>query len=140
VLYCKIISEDFIAMTNAMPLMSTSGIPAVFSFSISCHIGLISLLTRSGVMCYGCGFVHDGMDDRTIGTKPVAMVRRMSTSQGSQVVTTFGKSTYVEPFLSFRSVLGLRLIKDSLKDIWQNVDAATIDSMNRAVIMISSRT
>jgi hypothetical protein len=140
VLYCKTTSEDFIMRTGATQFMSTNGIPAVFSFSISYHIALINTLVRSGIKCYGCGFVHDGMDINPVGSPPVTMVRRRSSNSNEQVVATFGKSTYVEPFLSFRSVPGLKLVKDALKDVWQNVDPTTIEIMNRAVIMSSSRT
>lgn len=140
ILYCKTTSEDFIMRTNAMQFMSTNGIPAVFSFSISYHIRLINTLMKNGVNCYGCGFVHDDMDEKPVGTKPVTMVRRMSTTSNEQVIATFGKSTYVEPFLSFRSVAGMKLVKDMLKDVWMGVDTGTIDIMKRAVIMTSSRT
>lgn len=140
VLYCKTTSEDFVMRTNAIQFMSANGIPAVFSFSISYHIGLINTLVRSGVKCYGCGFVHDGMDRNEIGTPPVTMVRRRSSNSNEQVIARFGKSTYVEPFLSFRSVPGLKLVKDVLKDVWRNVDVATVEIMERAVIMSSSRT
>lgn len=137
VLYCRSRSEDFIMRTNATQFMSANGIPAVFSFSISYHIRLINTLMRSGVKCYGCGFVHDGMNDKAVGKEPVTMTRRTSTDTNEQVVANFGKSTYVEPFLSMRSVSGMKLVKDVLKDVWKNVDSGTIDIMNRAVIMSS---
>lgn len=140
ILYCKTTSEDFIMRTNATQFMSANGIPAVFSFSISYHIRLINMFMKNGVSCYGCGFVHDGMDEKPVGTKPATMVRRASTNSNEQVIATFGKSTYVEPFLSFRSVAGMRSIKDVLKDVWMSVDSGTIDIMRRAVIMTSSRT
>lgn len=137
VLYCKAFSEDFIMNTGATTFMSTNGIPAVFSFSISYHIRLINTLVREGVKCYGCGYIHDGMTSQTVGNKPITMTRRTSIDMKEQVVATFGKSTYVEPFLSFNAVMGLKMVKDVLKDVWRNVDPGTIDIMERAVIMIA---
>lgn len=140
ILYCKSRSEDFIARTGASQFMSANGIPAVFSFSISYHVGVINMLNNAGVICYGCGFAHDGMNKEVIGTKPVTMTRRTSSNSTVEVIATFGKSTYVEPFLSVKSVMGMKLVRDSLKDVWSNVDSGTLEIMQRAVIMSTSGT
>lgn len=140
ILYYKGTSEDFILRSDVMSFMNSNRIPAVFSFSISYHIGVINTLKRAGIDCYGCGFVHDGMGDGIVGSPPVTMTRRRSPGPTQQVVATFGKSTYVEPFLSIRSVSGLKLVREMLKDIWANVDSSTVRIMERAVIMTSSRT
>jgi len=139
VLYCKCRSEDFMMRTSAIQFMSANNIPAVFSFSISYHIKLINTLTSSDIPCFGCGFAHDGMSSDTVGAAPVTMKRRKA-RQGyeEEVIASFGKSVYVEPFLSLRSVRGLRLMKEVLKDVWMNVDLNTIDIMRRAVIMCGS--
>lgn len=122
--------------TNAIQFMAANTIPAVFSFSISYHIRLINTLLSLQIPCFGCGFVHGGITTNTVGTVPVT-IRRRSTRPGhdDKVIAIFGKSTYVEPYTSMRSVRGLKLVKNILKDVWSNVDSNTIDIMRRAVIM-----
>jgi hypothetical protein len=55
----------------------------------------------------------------------------------SEIISTFGKSTYVEPFMKMSMVQGLVLIKDAMPDLWERVDTNTVDIMDRAVIMCS---
>ena len=140
VLYYRGLSEDFVMRTNACQTMFTMGIPAVFSFSISYHIGLINTLMLSGVNVFGCGYIHDNMHTGVVGSRPASMtVRKSSGIRGpTAVVSSFGKSTYVEPFLSMRSIKGLRLVKDAQPDVWSNVDTSTYDIMSRAVVMCGS--
>jgi len=137
VLYCRTRSEHFISVTNALEIMGSMGVPAVFSFSISYHIRLINTLWDSNVNVFGCGYVHDGMnEDSVIGSNPITMRVRRSTKDGSlEVVSTFGKSTYVEPFLSRDSVRGLHGLQHTMSDVWTSVDAITLPIMSRAVIM-----
>ena len=136
VVWARCRSEDFITKTIPITTMSTMGIPAVFSFSISYHIGVISMLRIGGVSVFGCGYVHDSMPRSGVGRPPVTMTPTDASAGRSRYVTAkFGKSTYVEPFLSRSAVPGLFLVKDAMPELWTNVDANTIEIMERAVIM-----
>jgi DNA-directed RNA polymerase subunit K/omega len=136
VLWAKSRSEDFIRKTIPITTMSTMGIPAVFSFSISYHIAVIPMLKVGGVSMFGCGYVHDSMPRSGVGRPPVTMTLTNVPGSATRYVTAkFGKSTYVEPFLSRSAVPGLFLVKDAMPELWANVDANTIEIMERAVIM-----
>jgi hypothetical protein len=92
-------------------------------------------LRNEGVKLYGCGFVHDSMIN-TVGKDPVTMKlkdNRLGTN--SHVIATFGKSTYIEPFLKMTVVPGLVLVKDAIPELWERVDTNTVEIMDRAVIM-----
>ncbi|KAL9122248.1 MAG: hypothetical protein Q9187_001200 [Circinaria calcarea] len=136
VLWAKCKTDDFIRRAMPTRVMSTIGIPAVFSFSISYHIPTINMLRTNGVKMFGCGFVHDAMPRSGIGREPVTMrSKNAARSSSAEVVSTFGKSTYVEPYLSRSHVPGLVLIKDAMPELWKAVDSNTIAIMERAVIM-----
>ena len=136
VLWAKSRSEDFIRKTIPITTMSTMGIPAVFSFSISYHIAVIPMLKVGGVSMFGCGYVHDSMPRSGVGRPPVTMTLTSVPGNATRYVTAkFGKSTYVEPFLSRSAVPGLFLVKDAMPELWANVDANTVEIMERAVIM-----
>ena len=62
-------------------------------------------------------------------------VRSTSMAGPKEVVATFGKSTYVEPFLSREAIQGLILVRDAMPEVWVEVDSSTIAIMERAVIM-----
>lgn len=53
----------------------------------------------------------------------------------ARVRSTFGKSTYIELYLSRSSIHGLILVKDDMPSIWRLVESNTIAVMERAVIM-----
>ncbi|KAJ5582178.1 hypothetical protein N7535_000798 [Penicillium sp. DV-2018c] len=77
--------------------------------------------------------------EKIVGSPPVTMKRKKSRPGcEEEVIAVFGKSIYVEPYMSMRSVRGPRLVKDVLKDVWMNVNSNTIDIMRRAVIMCGS--
>lgn len=136
VLYAKCRSEYFIYKTMPTMVMATVGIPAVFSFSISYHIGVINKLRSGGVPTFGCDFVHDAMPRSGVGREPVTMKpRNGNRASSSDIISTFGKSTYVEPYLSRSSAPGLVLVRDAMPDLWRTVDSNTVDVMDRAVIM-----
>lgn len=138
-LYCKSTSEAFLSCPDVISTMSSVGIPGVFSFSISYHIGVINTLVSSGVHTFGCGYVHDGMSLEPIGTPPVTMsVHRSDDGKKVRVVSVFGKSTYAEPVLLERFVPNMKRISTALPDVWKDVDAATRPIMERCVIMYSS--
>lgn len=136
VLWAKCRSEDFLRKTMPTRVMSATGIPAVFSFSISYHVGVVSMLRSSGVPVFGCGYVHDSMPQSGVGREPVTMIPvRTGVGTGRQVVARFGKSTYVEPFLSRASLPNLVLVRDAMPELWANVDSGTAAIMERAVLM-----
>lgn len=135
VLYCKCRSEDFINSTGADSVMSSMMIPAVFSFSISYHIGVVNRLSSSGVPVFGCGYIHDYMPKSGVGSGPVTMKLSRRRGEKPVVVSKFGKSTYTEPLLLSNSVSNLRPIRESMPDLWGNVDSSTHPIMSRAVIM-----
>lgn len=135
VLYYRGRSEKFMMMTNAISSLSSLMIPVVFPFSISYHITIANLFLSSGVTAYGCGFVHDNMPSKGVGIKPVTMCVERNKSGIPVVRTVFGKSTYVEPILLLNSVKNLHPVKSVMSDVWSDVDASTIEIMNRAVIM-----
>ncbi|EMC97271.1 hypothetical protein BAUCODRAFT_147394 [Baudoinia panamericana UAMH 10762] len=138
VLWARCKTEDFIRKAMPTKTMATQGIPAVFSFSLSYHIQTISMLKTKGVPMFGCGFVHDSMTG-TVGRDPVTMrIKDKTKGPNSEVVSTFGKSTYVEPFTKMCAVPGLVLVKDAMPDLWEKVDTNTIEIMDRAVIMCSA--
>ncbi|OAP53944.1 hypothetical protein AYL99_11824 [Fonsecaea erecta] len=136
VLWAKCRSEVFIDRTMPTRTMAMMSIPAVFSFSISYHIKVINMLRTEGVPMFGCGFVHDAMPRSGIGRGRVT-IRPAGTGRisRSDIISTFGKSTYVEPFLSRSGVPGLVLVKDAMPELWKTVDSNTYDIMDRAVIM-----
>lgn len=137
VLWAKCKSEEFIRRAMPTMIMASQGIPAVFSFSLSYHIQIISMLRAEGVSMYGCGFVHDSMTG-SVGRQPVTMkIKDKNRGTSSEVISTFGKSTYVEPFMKMSMMQGLVLIKDVMPDLWERVDSNTIEIMDRAVIMCS---
>ncbi len=137
VLWARCTSQDFIRKAMPTMIMARQGIPAVFSFSISYHIQVISMLRSEGVAVFGCGFVHDSMSG-SVGREPVTMtVKNSSKGLGKEVVSAFGKSTYIEPFMKMSMVKGLVLVKESMPDLWERVDSNTIEIMDRAVIMCS---
>ena len=136
VVWAKCKSEYFIAKAIPISVMSTMGIPAVFSFSISFHIRIISMLRFGGVSTFGCGYVHDSMPRSGVGREPVTMtLGGPNGTPGLSVIAKFGKSTYVEPFLSRSAIPNLFLVKDAMPELWANVDASTVSIMERAVIM-----
>lgn len=61
--------------------------------------------------------------------------RNGSRALSSDMISTFGKSMYVEPYLSRSSVPGLVLVKDAMPKLWMTVEPNTIEIMERAVIM-----
>jgi len=128
-------SESFIMMRDVISTMSTMGIPAVFSFSISYHCRVINMLRDAGVSTFGCGFVHDNMPVSGVKSLPVSMNVIRNRGGVSLVRSIFGKSTYVEPILLGSSVPGLHSIQNALPDLWSTVDSSTIQIMSRAVIM-----
>lgn len=135
VLWFKGTSETFVMMRDVMSTMSAMGIPGVFSFSISYHCRVLTMLRDAGVSTFGCGFVHDKMPIGGVGHPPVTMNVIKNNTNTSLVKAVFGKSTYVEPILLMNSVPGLHLIKDALPDLWSAVDSSTVGIMSRAVIM-----
>jgi hypothetical protein len=136
VLWAKCKTDDFIMRAMPTRVMSTIGIPAVFSFSISYHISTINMLRSNGVKMFGCGFVHDAMPRSGVGREPVVMMsRNTARSSSAEVVSTFGKSRYVEPYLSRSQVPGLVLVRDAMPEVWKGVDSNTVAIMERAVIM-----
>jgi len=134
-LYYRGRSEDFISMTNAVSDMCTMGIPAVFPFSVSYHIRVINTLTYSGVKAFGCGYVHDKMPTSGVQSPPVHMNLVKKEFSLPMVESKFGKSTWLEPILLTNSVTNLRLVRDSMPDVWAMVDESTYEIMSRAVIM-----
>lgn len=139
ILWAKCKSEYFIDRVMPSRTMAMAGIPAVFSFSISYHIGVINRLLSEGVTVFGCGFVHDSMPRGGVGEGRTTMVPRNGRrASGSDIVSTFGKSTYIEPYLSRSSIPGLFLVKDEMPTLWRGVDSNTIEIMERAVIMYAS--
>lgn len=136
VLWAKCRSEDFIRMTMPTRIMSSIGIPAVFSFSISYHIETINMLKSEGVPVFGCGYVHDAMPGSGVGRVPVTMKPTvMNRTTIKSITATFGKSTYEEPFLSMSAVPGLVLVRNVMPELWKSVDSSTVAIMERAVIM-----
>lgn len=141
ILWAKCKSEYFIDKAMPSRIMAMAGIPAMFSFSISYHIGVINRLLTEGVAVFGCGFVHDAMPRSGVGSGQVGMkpVNSRRTS-GSDIVAKFGKSTYIEPYLSRSAVKGLFLVKDEMPTLWKSVDSNTVEIMERAVIMCALQT
>ncbi len=139
ILWAKCKSEYFIDKTMPSRVMCMAGIPAVFSFSISYHIGVINRLSSEGVTVFGCGFVHDSMPRHGVGEGCATMKpKNGKRASGSDIVATFGKSQYIEPYLSRSSVPGLFLVKDEMPTLWKSVDSNTVEIMERAVIMYAS--
>lgn len=139
VLWAKCRSEYFIDKVMPSRTMAMAGIPAVFSFSVSFHIPVINRLLTEGVTVFGCGFVHDSMPLLGVGSGCVTMKpKNKRRSSGSDIIATFGKSTYVEPYLSRSSIRGLFLVKDEMPSLWRSVDSNTVEIMERAVIMYAS--
>ncbi|TGO76279.1 hypothetical protein BELL_0164g00080 [Botrytis elliptica] len=139
VLYCKIKSEDFVVQTNANVIIASMGVPAVFLFSISYHIGVITRFKSSHVSMFGYGYIHDYIPPASIDMRPITMrVEREPGSTAPLVVARFGKSKYAEPVLLMKSVPDMRLVSAVMPDVWSGVDSAAIDIMSRAVIMYSS--
>jgi hypothetical protein len=137
ILWCKCKSDDFIRRAMPTMVMNSVGIPAVFSFSISYHIQTIAMLRANNIPIFGCGYVHDAMPQRGVGHDPVTMkVRKSGLTTHKEVIATFGKSVYTEPFLSMSAVENMSLVKNAMPDMWMNVDANTVEIMERAVIMI----
>ena len=134
-IYYKGSSESFIMLSDVISFMSSTGIPAVFSFSISYHIAVINTLVNSSVSTFGCGFVHDNMTVGGVRSGPVTMDLTKNGEGNAVVLSTFGKSVWTEPILLTKSVPGLTTIKDGFADLWSNVDTATNQIMSRAVIM-----
>ena len=134
-LYYRGTSESFIRSRDVITTMAEMGIPAVFSFSISYHVGVINTLRNSGVTTIGCGFVHDNMPRLGVGFPPVTM-NLVRDENGFPVVrSVFGKSVWIEPILLTNSVTGLISIEKAIPDVWRNVDSSTTQIMSRAVIM-----
>ncbi|KAL7900223.1 hypothetical protein HDV64DRAFT_290800, partial [Trichoderma sp. TUCIM 5745] len=111
ILWAKCKSEYFIDKTQLGRVMAMTGMLAVFSFSISFHIGIINQMMVDGVSIIGCGFIHDSM---------IATMKPMYNDRGSLmgIVVKFGKSTYVELYLSKSMVQGLILAKDEMPSVW----------------------
>jgi len=135
-LYYRGTSESFLMMSDAISFMASTGIPAVFSFSISYHIAVINTLRNSSVNTFGCGFVHDKMPTTGVRSGPVTMNVKRDESGTAMVISKFGKSVWTEPVLLLNSVPGLGTIRNVFADLWSNVDSATEPIMSRAVIMI----
>ncbi|KAK7937812.1 uncharacterized protein PG986_014680 [Apiospora aurea] len=136
VLWAKCKSEEFISRTMPTRTMCMAGVPAVFPFSISYHISVINRLRIEGVQLFGCGFVHDSMSAGGVGSGMVTMrIKGQRRGPTACVEDKFGKSTYIEPYLSRSSVPGLVLVKDAMPELWSGVDANTMSIMERAVIM-----
>ena len=94
------------------------------------------MLRVGGVSVFGYGYIHDSIPRSGVGRHPITMVPEiMSTSSNRRIVAKFGKSIYVEPFLSKSAVTSLFLVKDAIPELWLNVDASTIEIIERAVIM-----
>ena len=108
VLWAKCTSEMFIDRTMPNRFMVQAGMPAVFPFSLSYHIPVISRLSTERASTLGCGFVHD-----SISMTPIGPGRQSS----SIIRATFGKSTYIEPYLSKASIPGLVLVKDDMPSL-----------------------
>ena len=104
----KCTSEMFIDRTMPSRFMVQAGMPAVFPFSLSYHIPVINRLSTERVSMFGCGFVHD-----SISMTPIGPGRQSS----SIIRATFGKSTYIEPYLSKASIPGLVLVKDGMPSL-----------------------
>ena len=137
ILVAKCTSEHFITKTMPTRVMFEIGIPAVFPFSVSYHIAIIAKLRNERVPVFGCGFVHDGIDT-SVGKDPVTMkIKDKNTGRNITVAATFGKSTYVEPYMKRCMVDGLVLVKDAMPDVWERVDSSTVEIMDRAVILTS---
>lgn len=60
-LWAKRKAEHSITKTMPTCTMASQGIPAVFSFSISYHIEVISMLRVEGVQVFGCVYLHDNI-------------------------------------------------------------------------------
>ncbi|KAK6210095.1 hypothetical protein QIS74_11679 [Colletotrichum tabaci] len=57
------------------------------------------------VPVYGCGFVHDGIyEKKKLGLEPVTMELSSDEFGNEEIVSRFGKSTYIEPFM-FRDLI-----------------------------------
>jgi hypothetical protein len=54
-------SDDFIRRRMPTSIISSIGIPAVFSFSISYHIRVINMLNTNNVPMFACVFIHEAM-------------------------------------------------------------------------------
>ena len=136
ILWAKCTSEEFIRKTMPTSIMHSIGIPAVFSFSISYNIKTINMLRTNNIPVFGCGFVHDAMPRSGVGRPPATMVLEGIGMVTNKVVrSTFGKSTYVEPFLSMGAVQNMILVRKAMPEMWSKVDENTHDIMDRAVIM-----
>ena len=118
VLYCACKSEEFIARTGAAEIMSAMGVPAVFPFSMSYHISIVNTPVFAGVSTFDSGYVHDNMIDGVqVGVEPITITRRPSNMYpNGEVVSIFGKSTYVEPFMMVRSVRSLHPLMAAMPD------------------------
>ena len=67
---------------------------------------------------FGCGYVHDAMPRAGVGQSPITTVLVKPTSSiAKEVIATFGKSTYREPFLSMSAVHGMSLAKNAIPDM-----------------------
>ncbi|KAM3497497.1 hypothetical protein MY10362_009158 [Beauveria mimosiformis] len=135
VLYYQGRSEEFMRQADVHTTMSSFGIPAVFSFSISYHIMIINSLMTSNVSVYGCGFVHDKMPIKGVGVEPVTMNLVREPDRPAFVRTQFGKSTYDEPILRMNSIRNMHTVKSVFPELWSDVDASTIEIMSRGVLM-----
>lgn len=135
VIWAKCKSEEFLRLAMPTKTMSSLGIPAVFSFSISYHTSIINMLATDGISTFGCGFVHDNMD-KIVGKEPVTMKIQNSSSMAMPcVMSKFGRSVWKEPILKMSSVGGLVKFESAMPGAWKRVNGNTIDIMSRAVIM-----
>ncbi|XMA20910.1 hypothetical protein WAI453_013701 [Rhynchosporium graminicola] len=136
ILWCKSKSDDFIRKAMPIIVMSSVGIPVVFSFSISYYIKTIAMMKVNKVPVFGCGYVHDAMPRGGVGRDLVTMrIANNTRGAGKDMIATFGKSTYMEPFLSMTSVQDIVLVKNAITTIWTKLDGTTVDIMDRAIII-----
>jgi len=116
--------------------MAEMGIPAVFSFCISYHIWITSMLGR-GRTVFGYECVHDDVEG-LVGKELVAMKKRsIGKDMTTETIATFGKSTYIESFLGMSMVPSLFVVGDAMLDSWDGVDLSTVVMMDWAVITLT---
>lgn len=136
VLWAKCKSEDFLDKTDAIASMALLGLPAVFSFSLSYHIEVIHKLWANNINLYGCGYVHDGISLEGVGRDPARMVPR---EDFSEMVSTFGPSVWIEPYLLSKDLPGVLWVRSFLPEIWIEMDAEVAAVMELAIIMRAER-
>jgi uncharacterized membrane protein len=70
------------------------------------------------VAVFGCGFIHDAILRSGVGRHLINIkLVNPGLDKKKFVQAVFGKSIYIEPFLSISTIIGITPIKKSIPDI-----------------------